>query len=190
MQSPLLKSPVSGKPMTPVLLETGLAAHHCEDTGGHYITSQAYLTWLQQQPARLPHLPAPADSTELTADSTKPLFCPESGTIMTRFKVGHGFRFSIDRSITGGVWLDGGEWESLRERNFHDEIHLVFTAPWQKQVRNSQAQAVYETTLESSLGKDLLDRLTGLRDELMEHPHRNLALSYLSDKENSLAKAE
>src|SRR6478609_3735161 len=190
MQNPNLKSPVSGKPMEPVSLESGLQAYRCADSGGHYITSQAYLQWLQQQPARLPHLPEPAEPAGLAADSSKALFCPESGTLMSRFKVGHGFTFSIDRSITGGVWLDGGEWEALRQRNFHDEIHLVFTAPWQKHVRTAHAQATYEETLRSALGADLLDRLTALRSELMDHPHRNLALAYLAEKANTLEKAE
>ncbi len=173
--------------MQPVVLENGLEAFHCERSGGHYITSQAYLQWLQQQPARLPHLPV--DRVELSSDSPTVLICPESGTLMSRFKVGHGFTFSIDRSITGGVWLDGGEWEALKQRNFHDEIHLVFTAPWQKQVRTEQAQMTYETTLKSSLGGDLLDRLTALRAELMDHPHKNLALAYLAEKTNTLEKA-
>jgi hypothetical protein len=185
-----LKSPVSGKLMEPISLESGLEAYRCVQTGGHYIPSQAYLQWVQQQPARQPHLPEPTLPAELSADSSKTLVCPESGTLMSRFKIGHGFGFSIDRSITGGVWLDGGEWEALRQRNFHDEIHLVFTAPWQKNVRSAQAQATYEETLRSSLGPELLDRLTALRSELMEHPHRNLALAYLGEKANTLEKAE
>ena len=190
MQHSVLKSPISGKPMEAVLLESGLEAYRCVDSGGHYIPSQAYLRWIQQQPARLPHLPKSAELAELAVDSSKTLFCPESGTLMSRFKVGHGFVFSIDRSITGGVWLDGGEWETLRQRNFHDEIHLVFTAPWQKQVRTTQAQAIYEQTLRASLGQDLLDRLTLLRTELLDHSHRNLALAYLAEKANTLAKGD
>ena len=183
-----LKSPVSGKSMEQVSLENGLDAYHCVDSGGYYIPSRSYLFWLQQQPARLPHLPEPTESVEIMSDSSSPLICPESGTLMTRFRIGHGFAFAIDRSITGGVWLDGGEWEALRNRNFHDEIHLVFTAPWQKQVRTARAQATYEETLRSTLGPGLLDRLTALRDELMDHPHRNLALAYLTDKANTLEK--
>lgn len=180
------KSPVSGKLMEPVSLESGLQAFRCPQTGGHYITSGDYMQWLQQQPARLPHLPGSKESADPTPDAPRALICPESGTIMTRYKVGHGFNFSIDRSITGGVWLDGGEWEALKERNFHDEIHLVFTAPWQKHVRSAQAQATYEETLANALGGGLLEKLTALRAELLDHPHRNLALSYLSEKANQI----
>lgn len=64
-------------------------------------------------------------------------------------------------------------------RNFHDEIHLVFTAPWQKRVRDAQGQAVYEERLESALGADLVSRLQAIRSELAEHPDRNMALAYL-----------
>ncbi len=181
-----LKSPVSGKAMEQVTLESGLQAYRCPTTGGHYITANDYLGWLQQQPARLPHLPA--NESAVTTDASTPVrICPESGTLMTRYKVGHGFTFSIDRSITGGIWLDSGEWESLKQRNFHDEIHLVFTAPWQKHIRTANAQATYEETLKSTLGQDFLDRLTALRMELMDHPHRNLALSYLAEKSNSIS---
>lgn len=176
-----LKSPVSGKVMEQVTLESGLQAYRCPLTGGHYIASGDYMTWLQAQPARLPHLPESGEHGDLPADSSRTLICPESGTIMARYKVGHGFGFSIDRSITGGVWLDVGEWEALKERNFHDEIHLVFTAPWQKHVRTAHAQATYEETLKSALGDELLERLTSLRSELMEHPHKNLAHAYLTD---------
>lgn len=190
MKQPALRSPVSGKFMESVVLESGLSAYRCGKSGGHYITSQAYLQWLQQQPARLPHLPEPVVPVELSKDSAQALICPESGTLMIRVKVGHGFSFSIDRSITGGVWLDGGEWEALRQRNFHDEIHLVFTAPWQKQVRTERAQATYEATLRSALGDDLFDQLTTLRAELLDHPHQSLALAYLAEKANSLETAE
>lgn len=191
MNEPILNSPITHKPMVPVTLESGLQALRCPDSGGHYITANAYMLWLIQQPARLEHLPQKsAAAAHAHEDSTEVLVCPESGTLMSRYKVGHGFGFSIDRSITGGVWLDGGEWEALRERNFHDEIHLVFTAPWQKQVRDDRAMDVYEAKLKSSLGEDLLCRLTELRRELASHPHRNLALSYITNRANSLERAE
>jgi hypothetical protein len=105
---------------------------------------------------------------------------------MGRCKIGDGFTFSIERSITGGVWLDGGEWKALRQRNFYDEIHRVFTAPWQRRVRLAQAQATYKETLESAFGSDLLNRLTFLRAELLDHPQFSLAIAYLAEKENSL----
>jgi len=176
-----LKSPITGKPLISVNLTEGLQAFQCADSGGHYIPAVCYMSWLEKQEARLPQLPESSSPHETVLEPSGARICPESGTLMTRYKVGHGFSFTIDRSITGGIWLDGGEWESLRERNFHDEINLVFTAPWQKQVRDEQAQATYEERLESALGADLVARLQALRDELADHPHRSLALGYFNE---------
>lgn len=177
----ILKSPITGKPMSKVALDQGLEAFHCPDSGGHYIPAVSYMKWLEKQPSRLPQLPESDPKEENVSDSATALLCPESGTLMTRFKVGHGFTFAVNRSITGGIWLDGGEWDALRQRNFHDEIHLVFTAPWQKQVRDQQAQATYEDRLQSALGPDLVTRLKSLRADLADHPHRNLALAFINE---------
>ena len=177
----ILKSPVTGKPMSPVALDEGLEAFHCTDSGGHYIPAACYMKWLEKQPARLPHLPEVESPFQAADDSSAARLCPESGTLMSRFKVGHGFTFLVERSITGGIWLDAGEWQALRRRNFHDEIHLIFTSPWQRRVRDEQSQTTYEQRLLSALGADLVARLDALRAELTGHPHRNLALAYLND---------
>jgi hypothetical protein len=181
MSSHNLNSPVDGGPMEPVTLESGLEAWRCGTSGGHYIPADSYLRWLQDQPARLPHLPRAGEAVSSEGEAPEARLCPETGTIMGRFRVGHGFPFTIDRSITGGVWLDGGEWEALRERNFHDEIHLIFTAPWQRHIRAARSREVYEDRLQTALGCELFDRLVSLRQELGGHPHRNLALSYLME---------
>lgn len=176
----ILKSPITGKPMSKVALDQGLEAFHCPDSGGHYIPAVCYMKWLEKQPSRLPQLPESDPKVENVSDSTTALLCPESGTVMQRFRVGHGFTFAVNRSITGGIWLDGGEWDALRQRNFHDEIHLVFTAPWQRQVRNERAEATYSDRLQSALGPEILERLDFLCRELENHPQRNLAVAYLS----------
>ena len=98
---------------------------------------------------------------------------------MLRYKVGHGFPFTIDRSITGGVWFDKGEWQALQERQFHDEIHLVFTAPWQHAVRHANADAVHHSLLTERLGEDLFAELESLKGRLRDHPHREFALAFL-----------
>jgi len=180
--SQALKSPITGKLMSLITLDQGLMAHQCADSGGHYITAACYMRWLQSQPARLQQVPATTRVEEIAPEEPETArMCPETGTLMMRCRVGHGFPFSVDRSITGGIWLDGGEWEALRERNFHDEIHLIFTAPWQKRVRDERAQAVYETRLESALGADLLGQLKSLRNKLADHPDRAMAIAYLTN---------
>ena len=165
--------------MEQVTLVDGLSAWRCRDSGGHYIPADAYWRWLHRQPGRLPHLPPPQDTAPSAEEGSTPKLCPETGTLMLRCKVGYGFPFSIDRSVTGGIWLDAGEWEALRARHFHDELHLIFTAPWQAAVRHEAARKAEHDLLQSRLGVDLLTKIENLKAQLAEHPHRNAALAYL-----------
>ena len=123
------------------------------------------------------------DSDVEILENTSAKICPESGTIMLRYKVGKGFDFAIDRSSTGGVWFDAGEWEALRERNFHDEVHLIFTAPWQQSVRDDQSASVRKDILIERLGEDLYNELSLLRGRLNENKHKELALAFLHAEE-------
>ncbi len=98
---------------------------------------------------------------------------------MTRYKVGQGFDFRIDHSITGGIWLDPGEWEALIAGNLHHELHLVFTTQWQKAIREKDHAAAYEAMLREKLGDELFEKTSALRSELTSHPARATALAYL-----------
>jgi len=75
--------------------------------------------------------------------------------------------------------VDSGEWKALRARNFHDELHLIFTAPWQKRVIDERTKAAYEARVASILREDLYGRLQALHAELGNHPDRGMALAYL-----------
>lgn len=108
-----LKSPITGKPLSPVNLTEGLQALQCADSGGHYIPAVCYMTWLEKQEARLPQLPESSAPLESEMDPSSVRICPESGTLMTRYKVGHGFAFTIDRSITGGIWRHLARWRRV-----------------------------------------------------------------------------
>lgn len=178
-----MRSPVeSKKQMESVQLEDGLMAYRCPESGGHYIPATCYMRWLARQPARKPQLPPADDEQPVMQSDSAAYLCPETGTVMTRYKVGHGFRFSIDRSITGGVWLDAGEWEALRKRNFHDELHFIFTDPWQRRVRQTEVSTNRRKRLEERVGKDLLDRIDGLKSELESHPNREEIVAYIMNK--------
>ena len=160
-------------------LEPNLVAWRCPETGGLWIPAENYWRWRHSLAAELLEdhsTGAPAPTGEY--DETVKL-CPESGTIMTRYRVGHGLEFRVDRSNTGGIWLDAGEWEALKASGLHGSIHKIFTAPWQQAVRDESRDAVHREQLLSRLGHDLVARLESLRAELSSHPERKLALAYL-----------
>lgn len=198
--------------MTQVELDPGLMAYRCPTSGGHWLPYKNYWRWLDMQSTRPSHLPVdesqPPSTTRLDAD--KPIHkCPETGALMTRFKVGHGFPFSIDHS-PAGLWFDEGEWQALRKRNFHEDVHLIMTSPWQTRVRKEalqqvindrlaeQAQAtaaaqaaadkahhptglegVIHARLVDKLGPEAMDRVDTFKAWLEEQPTRREILAYL-----------
>ncbi|MDB4293829.1 hypothetical protein N9898_00670 [Akkermansiaceae bacterium] len=178
-----MRSPVANqKPMQRETLEDGLIVFRCVETGGILITADSYWRWLHKQPERLAHLPALAEEGYQKAEPGVVKICPETVTLMSRFKAGHGFDFTIDRSITGNIWLDAGEWEAPRARQFHDEIHLVFTAPWRNDVQEMEASENTSKRLEECLRSELIERLNSLKKELEVHPHRMMALALLNER--------
>ena len=175
MQSPL----GSHKGMEHVELEPGLAAYRCPETGGHWLPVENYQRWqVKQPPAEPTHEIVSVPATVSDFDDV-PKQCPESGAVMMRYRVGHGLPFRIDRSRTGGVWLDQGEWEALKASGLHVFIHRFSTAPGQQVVRQQEMEATVQTQLQQRLGADLFQRLTALREELAHHPQRDAALAYL-----------
>lgn len=172
-------SPVgSRQPLLSLSLEDGLAAYRCPETDGIYLPIASYLRWIASQPSRLPHVP-PSGEESVEEEPGPARLCPETGTIMSRYRVGHGFRFTIDRSITGGIWLDAGEWEALRARNFHDELHFIFTEPWQRAIRREEAASGSAERLEERIGPEFAEELALLRDRISASPHRAEILAFL-----------
>jgi len=174
-----MQSPIGNHPqLQPVTLEEGLQAYVCPETHGHWIPAKNYWEWQRHLPAATNHHPSVhSEPTSDFEDTVK--VCPESGTIMTRYKVGHGLDFRIDRSVTGGIWLDPGEWEALLAGNLHHELHLVFTTQWQKAIREEHKSAAHEAMLRSRLGDELFTKVAALREELASHPARPVALAFL-----------
>ena len=114
-------------------VEKDLKAYECPRSGGLWIPLQSYFHWRERQPEETSP-PEEAPVPELQDDSgRRTLICPESGRLLLRYRVGHGLPFHLDRSpVTGGVWLDKGEWEALRSRHLHTTLHQIFTAPYQR----------------------------------------------------------
>ncbi|HEY1081160.1 MAG TPA: hypothetical protein VGE29_02800 [Prosthecobacter sp.] len=177
MQSPL----GSHKGLERVELEPGLVAQRCPETLGHWISLENYQAWHATLPvgAGEPTHEKVSVQAEVSEFDDMPKQCPESGAIMMRYRVGHGLPFRIDRSRTGGVWLDAGEWEALQSCGLHHLIHRISTGPWQQAVRQQDMEATVQAQLEERLGEDLLQRLTALRAELAQHPQRDAALAFL-----------
>lgn len=166
-------------------LEPGLSVMQCPQTAGVWIDRQVYETWRSQQPpndldldelaqrlAQIEFAPPPEDM--------KASLCPESGRILIRARVDTPQPFYIERSPeNGGIWLDRGEWEILKQVGLHTQLDRLFSADWQTQLRaQSQADRQRTATIEK-LGAPLAQKVFELAEELQKHPNGDFGVAYL-----------
>ncbi|MGY8688458.1 MAG: TFIIB-type zinc ribbon-containing protein, partial [Verrucomicrobiales bacterium] len=116
-------------------------------------------------------------------DTDRPaLICPESGALLTRYRVGQGVEFSIDRSpITGGVWLDAGEWEALVARNIHVEMHHIFTSAYQFRVRSGEFEDHLESQFSKRIGEEGFVKVKAFREWMLSQENPRDIMCYLED---------
>lgn len=168
--------------LEPKEIEPGLMAYECPRSGGVWITLQAFEQWKAQQSSKTcavsNHSPVAVDDSKLPA-----LICPESGCVLLRYKVGHGLQFHVDRSpVTGGIWLDRGEWETLRQKGLHVDLNLIFTASYQRDVRAVEYAQSLEKAYRERIGEPDFGRVKDFKAWMTQHAQGNDILCYLSDR--------
>ena len=188
-----MQSPVNpGVTLQEREIEPGLSAYLCPESGGIWIPLQSYVNWREH------HLdeaaPAPQQQyTPVTTDDSKrrAYICPESGRVLLRYKVGHGLNFHIDRSpVSGGVWLDKGEWEALKSKGLHTQMHLIFTASYQRQVRTAEYDQTIEDNFKLRVGAEASDKVAEFREWLATQPKRREIIGYLLSHEEAETEKE
>ena len=106
--------------------------------------------------------------------------CPDCDYILARVRVGHGIPFTVDRCRhCEGAWLDGGEWDALKERRLHDDLYLIFDDAWQKSIRREEHVRVTEDSFRRRLGDEAYNRAREIRGWLDDHPARSEIFAYL-----------
>jgi len=175
MQCPLCQKPT----LAIVDLMPGLAGHTCSVCAGVWIDRAKYVAWRALQAADLPETNTPTPIT--ISETPKAKICPQCGHLLLPYRVGHGLSFSIDYcGACGGVWFDRGEWDAIKAKHLHDNLHDIVSTHWQKAVRQSRVQESIEQTyarhLEGSYAKAQEVKLW-----LREQPQQALILAYLAD---------
>ena len=159
----------------------GLIAHECPTSGGVWIDVVLYWDWFREQEG----FPKPSASFEspqpvaIDDDNDKPMVSPRTGRLMRKCRVGSGLGFRVDFDPSSGFWLDRGEYDSLREHNLHDELHLICSPEYQLALVRMQTSNAEQQRFERALGEESCQRIrsfaswyTGLRDQ-------SVAMSYL-----------
>ncbi len=177
----ILHSPASpGTTMDLSEIEPGLFAYTCPKSGGIWIPFQSYLDWKEHHGHDQRELPAACPPVQADDSRQRTLICPESGRLLIRYRVGHGLKFHVDVSPdTGGIWLDRGEWEALKSKGLHLELNLVFTAPYQRQIRAEEHEKVLDEMFRTRIGAADFEKVAAFRRWLADHPKKRSIRSYL-----------
>ncbi len=161
-------------------LEPNLNASQCRKCGGMWITSRQYETWLSLHGENLPEKPAEEGVKIVSGEVRGAKFCPDCQFILVGYKVGHEVGFSLNRcGHCGGIWFDKNEWEILKSRNLHDDVHLIFSQAWQSSIRTEERKTVLDEILREQLGDTDFTEIQRIKRWLQNHPNSMQLYSYL-----------
>jgi len=161
-------------------LPSGLQALHCTECGGHWINSFQYWLWKDKQSKIVPESLVP--SALVAQDILKPKECPECGRFLYRYDVGRETNFSIERcEHCRGIWFDKNELEILHDKNLHDEVHFVFSQPWQRRVRKEHTQQVKENALRRLIGVGSVQKVKEFKKWFITQKEQSTIIAFLID---------
>lgn len=165
-------------------IDKNLYGFVCDDCGGIWIHAKAYWKWIKGNGHLLKEKPQSETADLKVTESSEIKICIDCHHFLTRRKIGHGIKFHIDRcGCCGGIWLDKNEWEVLKSRNLHDEIHFMFSTNWQNEVLHAEQTKSYEEEIERILGHDHFLKVKKFKHWLYQSSHKNVIFAYLKDKD-------
>ena len=160
-------------------VEQGLVSRDCPSCKGRWIGSYHYWKWHEVSGKSLAAVP-PQDEALSVDDSTGAKLCPECGHFLRRYPVGRGVDFGLDRcGNCGGMWFDRNEWETLKSRSLHDDVHKIFSEIWQRQIRDEARQAAMEAFYKDKFGDDDYQKAIAIKHWLNAHPHASTLRAFL-----------
>lgn len=163
--------------MSEAELASGLMGLACGECSGVWVDRAKYDLWRAGKPGDLPETDTPAQITVSDIQGAK--ICPKCGHLLLPYRVGHGLSFSIDYcSACGGVWCDRHEWDAIKAKNLHDNLHDIVSQHWQKAVRQAGMQEAIEQTYARHLGESYA-KAREFKAWLNGEPRKDLILAYL-----------
>ena len=185
-----MKSPVESEiHLVKSELDTGLTSWRCPSSGGHWLPAPSYWRWHAQQSTELKNASisekklSKLTPTDIDTQLERPaLLCPETHCLLVRYKVA-GLGIFIDRSpVSGGIWLDAGEWKLLKENNVHASLHEIFTTSYQKRIVREEAREALMHKFYTDIGEEVAEDLTHLAEWLKLHPKRRRIIAWLHEQ--------
>jgi Zn-finger nucleic acid-binding protein len=168
--------------LSPNSLESNLSSMKCPNCGGNWIGGTEYWKWLEQHGQNLPETKDQGHGLALSEPQGH-IDCPECRWRMVKYLVGRGTGFSMDHCHScKGMWFDKNEWEVLKRRNLHDDLHSILTAFWQAEALKEERKKRLEQMYLSKFGADDYAEIKRIRTWLDTHQKKHELLSYLLDE--------
>ena len=79
----------------------------------------------------------------------------------------------------GGVWLDKGEWELLKNENLAGSLNAVLTANWQRNIRINSTKDNFSAIYQDKFGSEPYEKVKALREWLNGQPNKADLRAYL-----------
>ena len=171
--------------LTPSFIDGQFRAHTCSNCGGNWILIEDYVSWKECNPQF-----SFDESVKCEVDDTKTaILCPVTGTIMRKLRISSSTSHRLDYSVSvGGVWLDKGEWELLKEKGLAGSLNAVLTAHWQQNIRMSSAKDNFAEIYKNKFGQESYTKVKELREWLYNQPNKADLRSYILAEDPYSAK--
>jgi len=162
--------------LVPSFIEGQFRAHNCSSCNGDWLLIEDYISWKERNPEF-----SFSESSHCEADDTKSaLLCPVSGLIMRKLRLSKDTEHRIDYSASvGGVWLDKGEWQLLKDQGLAGSLNAVLTSHWQKNIRINNTKDNFTTIYKDKFGDESYQKIKELREWLIEQPNKADLRAYL-----------
>ena len=164
--------------LVPSFIEGQFRAHTCDNCHGNWILIEDYVAWKERNPNYqfANDIQFNTDGT----DSNKALLCPITGTIMRKFRISSSTDHRVDYSnAVGGIWLDQGDWELLKEKGLAGTLNAVVTQHWQQQIREQSTKQHFADIYQDKFGKETYDKVKEFRQWLEGQPHKGDLRAYI-----------
>ncbi len=164
--------------LSPSFIDSLFRAHTCNNCGGNWILIEDFLAWKENNPEH--KFDDQLQYEEEPSESSKALFCPVTGSLMTKFRISSNTNHRIDYSIsTGGIWLDQGEWPLLKKEGVAGSLNTIVTQSWQNKIRTENTKDNFINLYESKFGEEDYSKIKELKAWLQEHPQKIDLRAYL-----------
>jgi len=169
--------------LKPIVLLNGLVAQRCAQCQGNWLNSYQLWEWMERQPKTETSTTHPPEFLPQMEEKPGAKLCPECGRFLSKYRVGIGSGFALERcGNCGGVWLDGKEWEVLQQHGLHTQFGRIFSAEWQRSIAQAEKLKNLEKLYQERVGAADFAEIKRIKEWIRKHPQGADMLRYLADE--------